>query len=70
LRKTPRYSEVFEREVLRKRLEEALRNALTEPVAPPEREREFSSLWTHVWTVRVGKVTRFYEYVDTAIVRP
>ena len=31
-------------------------------------QREFSSLWSHVWTVRDGKVTRFYEYVDTATV--
>ena len=30
--------------------------------------REFSSDWAHVWTVKNGKVTRFYEYVDTAVV--
>jgi len=30
--------------------------------------REFSSKWAHVWTVRGGKVTHFYEYVDTAVV--
>ena len=30
--------------------------------------REFSSDWVHVWTVKNGKVTRFYEYVDTAVV--
>lgn len=31
-------------------------------------EKEFSSPWAHVWTIRDDKVTRFYEYVDTAIV--
>jgi uncharacterized protein len=30
--------------------------------------REFGSDWAHVWTVRDGKVTGFYEYVDTATV--
>src|SRR5262245_15408636 len=30
--------------------------------------RVFSSPWAHVWTMRNGKVTRFYEYVDTAVV--
>ena len=30
--------------------------------------RVFSSDWAHVWTVKGGKVTRFYEYVDTAAV--
>jgi ketosteroid isomerase-like protein len=29
---------------------------------------EFSSKWAQVWTVKDGKVTRFYEYVDTAVV--
>jgi ketosteroid isomerase-like protein len=30
--------------------------------------KEFSSDWAHVWNVKDGKVTRFYEYVDTAVV--
>jgi uncharacterized protein len=30
--------------------------------------RHFGSAWAHVWTVRAGKVSRFYEYVDTAAV--
>jgi uncharacterized protein len=30
--------------------------------------REFGSDWAHIWTVKDGKVTRFYEYVDTAAV--
>jgi uncharacterized protein len=30
--------------------------------------REFGSKWAQVWTVKDGKVTRFYEYVDTAVV--
>jgi len=30
--------------------------------------RDFGSNWAHVWTVRGGKVTRFYEYVDTSAV--
>jgi uncharacterized protein len=30
--------------------------------------REFRSLWAHVWRISDGKVTRFYEYVDTAVV--
>jgi uncharacterized protein len=30
--------------------------------------RNFGSDWAHVWTVKGGKVTCFYEYVDTAIV--
>jgi ketosteroid isomerase-like protein len=30
--------------------------------------RVSSSDWAHVWTVKGGKVTRFYEYVDTAAV--
>jgi uncharacterized protein len=28
----------------------------------------FSSDWAHVWTVKGGEVTHFYEYVDTAAV--
>jgi ketosteroid isomerase-like protein len=31
-------------------------------------QTEFSSLWSHVWTIRDDKVFRFYEYVDTAVV--
>jgi ketosteroid isomerase-like protein len=31
-------------------------------------DSEFSSKWAQVWTVKDGKVTRFYEYVDTAVV--
>lgn len=30
--------------------------------------KDFSSEWAHVWKLKNGKVTRFYEYVDTAIV--
>jgi uncharacterized protein len=30
--------------------------------------REFGSDWAHVWTVKGGKIVRFYEYVDTAAV--
>ena len=30
--------------------------------------RDVGSDWAHVWTVKGGKVTRFYEYVDTAAV--
>ena len=30
--------------------------------------KDFGSDWTHVWTVKDGKVTRFYEYVDTATI--
>jgi uncharacterized protein len=30
--------------------------------------REFSSLWAHVWTLRHGGISRFYEYVDTSVV--
>ena len=30
--------------------------------------REFGSDWVHVWTIKGGQVTRFYEYVDTAVV--
>jgi ketosteroid isomerase-like protein len=30
--------------------------------------RIFGSDWAHVWTVKGGKVTHFYEYVDTAAV--
>jgi uncharacterized protein len=30
--------------------------------------REFGSKWAHVWTLHDGKVTHFYEYVDTAAV--
>jgi uncharacterized protein len=30
--------------------------------------KDFGSDWAHVWTVKDGKVTRFYEYVDTAVV--
>jgi uncharacterized protein len=30
--------------------------------------RHFDSAWAHVWTVRAGKIVRFYEYVDTAAV--
>jgi ketosteroid isomerase-like protein len=30
--------------------------------------REFGSDWAHVWTLEGDKVTRFYEYVDTAAV--
>lgn len=29
---------------------------------------EFGSKWAQVWTVKDGKVLRFYEYVDTAVV--
>jgi uncharacterized protein len=29
---------------------------------------EYSSKWAQVWTVKDGKVTRFSEYVDTAVV--
>jgi uncharacterized protein len=27
-----------------------------------------ASAWAHVWTIKGGKVTHFYEYVDTAAV--
>jgi ketosteroid isomerase-like protein len=30
--------------------------------------KDFGSDWAQVWTVKDGKVTRFYEYVDTAVV--
>ena len=30
--------------------------------------RDVSSTWAHVWTVEDGRITRFYEYVDTAVV--
>jgi uncharacterized protein len=30
--------------------------------------RDFGSDWAHVWTIQGDKVTRFYEYVDTAVV--
>ena len=30
--------------------------------------KEFSSPWAHVWTIKDGKVARFYEYVDTAAI--
>lgn len=30
--------------------------------------RNVSSAWAHVWTVENGQITRFYEYVDTAVV--
>lgn len=30
--------------------------------------RDFGSDWAHVWTVQDDKITRFYEYVDTAVV--
>jgi ketosteroid isomerase-like protein len=30
--------------------------------------RNVSSTWAHVWTVENGQITRFYEYVDTAVV--
>jgi uncharacterized protein len=30
--------------------------------------RDVGSDWAHVWTVKDGKVTHFYEYVDTAAV--
>jgi uncharacterized protein len=30
--------------------------------------KDFGSDWAHVWTVKDGKVTRFYEYVDTATI--
>jgi uncharacterized protein len=30
--------------------------------------RNVSSPWAHVWTVENGQITRFYEYVDTAVV--
>ena len=30
--------------------------------------RNVSSNWAHVWTVENGQITRFYEYVDTAVV--
>jgi len=30
--------------------------------------RDVESNWAHVWTVKDAKVTRFYEYVDTAAV--
>jgi ketosteroid isomerase-like protein len=29
---------------------------------------DFGSHWAHVWTVKSGKVIRFYEHVDTAAV--
>ena len=29
---------------------------------------EFGSKWAQVWTVKNGRITRFYEYVDTAVV--
>jgi uncharacterized protein len=31
-------------------------------------ETEFSSRWSHVWTIKDDKVSSFYEYVDTAVV--
>ncbi|MGA9768018.1 MAG: nuclear transport factor 2 family protein [Blastocatellia bacterium] len=30
--------------------------------------RNVSSIWAHVWEVENGQITRFYEYVDTAVV--
>lgn len=30
--------------------------------------KNFGSDWAHIWTVQGDKVTRFYEYVDTAVV--
>jgi ketosteroid isomerase-like protein len=30
--------------------------------------RNVSSTWAHVWTVENGQITRFNEYVDTAVV--
>jgi len=30
--------------------------------------RNVSSTWAHVWTVENGQITRFCEYVDTAVV--
>ena len=30
--------------------------------------RNVSSAWAHVWTLENGQITRFYEYVDTAVV--
>jgi ketosteroid isomerase-like protein len=30
--------------------------------------RNISSAWAHVWTLENGQITRFYEYVDTAVV--
>lgn len=31
-------------------------------------DKDSRSNWAHVWTVKGGKVTHFYEYVDTATV--